>query len=354
MRVFSRMLSVLLALVFAASPGIAETADADSPVVVLRVQDYGDIYLELYPDIAPITVENFLKLVDSGFYHGLTFHRIISGFMAQGGDPLGNGTGGSDATIKGEFSSNGVDNPLKHERGVLSMARSGNPDSASSQFFIMHAEATHLDGDYAAFGKVIAGMDIVDAICLNAHVTDANGTVPREDQPVITEAVRAERAEAEAAAAREAANGAAGGVFSDPATGLSFPMPDDWSLKDRSGENLVFTNGTELLYLSAINLWRRMGKSAQDQYIANGQNRDQLNTDSFEPSAFAGTIGVTEDKLTEENVNGIRWYAASSENSSQPGQYRIGALRGVVIILAADEGPAADAMKTVMQTLTVE
>ena len=122
------------------------------------------IKIELYPDKAPITVENFEKLVKEGFYNGLIFHRVISGFMIQGGDPLGTGTGGSKNKIKGEFRSNGVQNDLKHTRGVISMARSANPDSASSQFFIMHKDAPHLDGQYAAFGKVVEGIEVVDEI----------------------------------------------------------------------------------------------------------------------------------------------------------------------------------------------
>ena len=126
--------------------------------------DLGEIELELYSDAAPITVENFTKLVGEGFYDGLTFHRIISGFMIQGGDPLGNGTGGSKDRIKGEFRQNGVDNPIRHTRGVISMARNMMPNSASSQFFIMHEDAPHLDGAYAAFGKVTVGMDTVDKI----------------------------------------------------------------------------------------------------------------------------------------------------------------------------------------------
>ena len=152
----------------------------------IDVKDYGTITAELYADTAPITVTNFVNLVNQGFYDGLTFHRIISGFMIQGGDPLGNGTGGSENKIKGEFSANDVDNPLKHTRGVLSMARSSAYNSASSQFFIMHADATHLDGQYAAFGKVLSGMEVVDAICQNTPVTDSNGTVAKENQPVIT------------------------------------------------------------------------------------------------------------------------------------------------------------------------
>ncbi len=135
-----------------------------NPVVTITMDDGKDIVVELYPDIAPVTVENFVKLVKDGFYDGLTFHRIIPGFMIQGGDPDGNGTGGPGWTIKGEFSSNGVKNDLHHARGVISMARAMDPDSAGSQFFIMHADAGYLDGEYAAFGKVIDGMDEVDRI----------------------------------------------------------------------------------------------------------------------------------------------------------------------------------------------
>ena len=128
------------------------------------MENGGKIELELYPEAAPKTVENFLKLVSEGFYDGLMFHRVIPGFMIQGGDPLGNGMGGSKNNIVGEFKANGFDNPIKHVRGVISMARAYDPNSASSQFFIMHANAPHLDGQYAAFGKVISGMDVVDEI----------------------------------------------------------------------------------------------------------------------------------------------------------------------------------------------
>ena len=133
-------------------------------VAKIVVKDYGIIRVELDREHAPITVDNFVKLVNSGFYNGLTFHRIIKGFMIQGGCPKGNGTGGPGYTIKGEFSSNGVNNPLLHKRGVISMARAMHPDSAGSQFFIMHQDAPHLDGQYAAFGHVIEGIEVVDAI----------------------------------------------------------------------------------------------------------------------------------------------------------------------------------------------
>lgn len=153
--------------------------------VEIDVKDYGVIKVELQADEAPITVTNFVKLVKEGFYDGLTFHRIIDGFMIQGGDPKGNGTGGSDETIKGEFSSNGVENPLKHTRGAISMARSQANDSASSQFFIVHETAASLDGEYAVFGYVYEGIDVVDKIATSVPVTDTNGTVLAENQPVI-------------------------------------------------------------------------------------------------------------------------------------------------------------------------
>lgn len=153
--------------------------------VVIEVQDYGTIKAVLYGETAPITVANFVKLAGEGFYDGLTFHRIIDGFMIQGGDPLGNGTGGSSETIKGEFAQNGFDNPIQHLRGVLSMARSSAPNSASSQFFIMHDVSPWLDGAYAAFGCVTEGIEVVDAICANTPVTDGNGTVAKANQPKI-------------------------------------------------------------------------------------------------------------------------------------------------------------------------
>ena len=154
--------------------------------IEIDIKDYGVIKAEVDADIAPITVTNFVKLVKEGFYDGLTFHRIIAGFVIQGGDPAGNGTGGSDETIKGEFSDNGIENNLSHKRGVLSMARGAyDYDSASSQFFIMHQDNAGLDGQYAAFGEVTEGMEIVDKICEDTPVIDDNGTVEAENQPVI-------------------------------------------------------------------------------------------------------------------------------------------------------------------------
>lgn len=153
--------------------------------VVIDVKDYGEIKLELDADTAPITVTNFINLVNDKFYDGLTFHRIIDGFMIQGGDPLGNGTGGSKTKIKGEFKANGIENSISHVRGVISMARSSDYNSASSQFFIVHEDSTNLDGNYAAFGKVTEGMEIVDKIAESVKTEDDNGTVLKENQPVI-------------------------------------------------------------------------------------------------------------------------------------------------------------------------
>ena len=165
---------------------MAQLKAAQGAVVVkIDIANHGLIALELYPEHAPVTVANFLKLTEEGFYDGLTFHRIIAGFMMQGGAPNGTGSGGSAERIKGEFAQNGWNNPIAHERGVISMARSSAPDSASSQFFIMHEAAPHLDGAYAAFGRVISGMEVVDAICTTTRVSDYNGTVPNGYRPVI-------------------------------------------------------------------------------------------------------------------------------------------------------------------------
>ncbi len=150
-------------------------------MVIIKMKNGGTIKLELYPEYAPITVKNFIELAQKGFYNGLIFHRVIKGFMIQGGCPYGTGTGGPGYQIKGEFAQNGVNNPLKHSRGVISMARSMMPDSAGSQFFIMHQDAPHLDGAYAAFGKVVEGMETVDAIA--SVKTDWNDR-PYEEQVI--------------------------------------------------------------------------------------------------------------------------------------------------------------------------
>ena len=186
------MLSVSLMACGKAADSQTQTKEEDNLLsgkhhVTITVQDYGDINVELDADVAPITVTNFINLANDGFYDGLTFHRIIKGFMIQGGDPLGNGTGGSDNKIKGEFSNNGIENNLSHTRGAISMARSSNNDSASSQFFIMQKDTTSLDGQYAAFGTVTSGMDIVDKICKDCTDTNQNGVITdKSKQPVIS------------------------------------------------------------------------------------------------------------------------------------------------------------------------
>ncbi len=162
-----------------------ENEYGDMPVV--EIENFGTVTVALDAEAAPITVANFLKLVESGFYDGLTFHRIDEGFMMQGGDPEGTGFGGSEEKIKGEFAANGVENPLSHTRGAISMARSNKPDSASSQFFICHQDSQFLDGQYACFGYVTQGMDVVDAICEYSLTVplDPNCILNAEDQPVI-------------------------------------------------------------------------------------------------------------------------------------------------------------------------
>ena len=171
----------------AAAPAAESAAETFQTVrhAEITVKDYGVIKLELDEGTAPITVANFIKLAQSGFYDGLTFHRIMDGFMIQGGDPKGNGTGGADEKIRGEFLQNGDPNPISHVKGVISMARSQDPDSASSQFFITVADATFLDGGYAAFGRVTEGMEIAEQIAKDARPVDNNGTITPEQQPVI-------------------------------------------------------------------------------------------------------------------------------------------------------------------------
>lgn len=182
---------IILLIVFLAVSKSGKTTDKGGNYlsgkhhIVIDIRNYGKIEAELDADQAPITVTNFIKLAESGFYDGLTFHRIIEGFMMQGGDPNGDGTGGAKDTIKGEFSSNGVDNNISHVRGTLSMARSTAKNSASSQFFIVHEDYPSLNGEYAAFGHVTSGMEIVDKICETAKPVDKNGLIEKNEQPVI-------------------------------------------------------------------------------------------------------------------------------------------------------------------------
>lgn len=194
-RIWTLCLLSLLSLFLLAGCGKEETENnpnfdssnylSGTYYAMIELADYDPIYLELYADAAPATVTNFVTLVKEGFYDGLTFHRIIDGFMMQGGDPNGDSTGGSTYEVPGEFALNGFNNPISHVRGTISMARTEEYDSASSQFFIVQEDSTSLDGVYAGFGKVVGGMDVVDNICFNAIVEDENGTVLAENQPVI-------------------------------------------------------------------------------------------------------------------------------------------------------------------------
>ena len=183
--VLAACVCVVCAIVLVRMNRQGESSSASAYTADIVVKDYGTITVELDAEAAPKTVENFVSLAESGFYDGLTFHRIMDGFMIQGGGPNGDGTGGSGEKITGEFSANGDDNPLSHTRGTISMARSSDYDSASSQFFIMQEDTTSLDGQYAAFGHVTSGMEVVDAICEDAQPTDDNGTIPADQQPVI-------------------------------------------------------------------------------------------------------------------------------------------------------------------------
>ena len=183
-----KMLKIVfaLSLVFVMTFSFAACSDKENYTAVIDIENYGKITLILDADAAPKTVDNFVKLAKSGFYDGLTFHRIMEGFMMQGGDPEGTGMGGSDENIVGEFSANGYENSISHIRGTVSMARNGyDYNSASSQFFIVHKDSTFLDGQYAAFGRVTDGMDVVDKVCEDAKPTDDNGTIPASEQPVI-------------------------------------------------------------------------------------------------------------------------------------------------------------------------
>ena len=180
------VVAALVIVLFGGQKSAAPSSDVTSQTytAAIEIEDYGTITLELDGETAPNTVENFVGLAKSGFYDGLTFHRIMEDFMMQGGDPDGNGTGGSEKKIVGEFAANGYENNISHKRGVISMARSGNSyDSASSQFFIVHKDSTFLDGKYAAFGHVTSGMEIVDAICEKFGPED--GVVPADEQPII-------------------------------------------------------------------------------------------------------------------------------------------------------------------------
>lgn len=190
-RIFALSLVLLMLFAFVGCGDGGDELEATHEAVI-EIENYGTIKLELYGNTAPITVENFEKLANSGFYNGLTFHRIIENFMMQGGCPKGDGTGDAGEDIKGEFTNNGVQNNISHKRGVISMARSGSYyddylyyNTASCQFFIVHQDSPHLDGNYASFGMVIEGIEVVDRVCTEVKPIDANGSIPKDQQPII-------------------------------------------------------------------------------------------------------------------------------------------------------------------------
>ncbi len=189
MKKFIAFLGLLTLIFFITACGSKDVGLAEeSYTIEIEIENYGIITAALDAKTAPITVKNFIDLINDGFYNGVSFHRIINGFMMQGGDPNGNGINDEETpTIKGEFAYNGVENNISHTKGTLSMARSGSYNSAASQFFIMHEDDTRLDGQYAAFGRVTKGMDIVDKICKNTPVTDNNGSVLPQNRPIIKE-----------------------------------------------------------------------------------------------------------------------------------------------------------------------
>ena len=340
-RNLARFLAIALALTMLL-PGTSLSEEAaEHPVVCISVKGIGDIYAELYPEYAPITVENFLSLVDRGFYNGLTFHRIISGFMVQGGDPLGNGTGGSEKNIKGEFSSNGVDNPLTHERGVLSMARSQNMDSASSQFFIMHENSPHLNGSYAAFGRVLAGQWVVDRLCQDTPVQDRNGTVLKADQPVMEAVRRAERAEAEEALQKEMENGRAGSLFSDFCTPLSFIVPDGWNYVSSTSDTMLFqyeNNKAKTLEISRSNQWGSLPQDYRAQLEQNGITRETLDTNGFKKEALLSLAGLEASSAKEETHSGVLFYTGEAAKDRAVASNFIGAKDGYLYLFSFSAG----------------
>lgn len=183
-------LACLLCFVACASGGSEAETKERYTMIEITMEDGGVIKLELDAEAAPVTVQNFLDLVGDGFYDGLTFHRIIDGFMIQGGCPDGTGMGGPGHQIKGEFAGNGWNNPISHDRGVISMARSGDPNSAGSQFFITNGDATFLDGEYAAFGRVVEGMDVVDDIATRPATMGGDGSKSRPIDPIVIKTIR--------------------------------------------------------------------------------------------------------------------------------------------------------------------
>ena len=270
----------------------AENYVAGKHYVRIEVADYGSIVLELDADAAPATVTNFLRLTEEGFYNGLTFHRIMEGFMMQGGDPEGSGMGGSEYKVPGEFAENGFENPISHVRGTVSMARiSNNYNSASSQFFIMHQDYTGLDGHYAAFGKVLYGMDVVDTICTSVEVQDDDGTVLSSNQPVISSMILLTEEEFQAFEKQVKEEQM---ELPDPTAEINFipinsienlEVADTWNI-DEDAQNYLLFSSSELLSIGIY----EFDITSDTGYDANA------------PISFYSNLGANEYILVKLNV----------------------------------------------------
>lgn len=279
----------------------------------MEVKDYGEIYIELYADNAPATVTNFVNLVNEGFYNGLTFHRIISDFMIQGGDPNGNSTGGATYTIPGEFAVNGFNNTLSHLRGTLSMARAEKPDSASSQFFIMHQDNTDLDGYYAAFGRVVSGMEVIDAICSNVPVQDDNGTVLAENQPqisIITMITKDQMPVIETEEVKRPEPTTEISIIYGGGVSENFPESNRWTI-DEDGETYLLSSTEDLLSFALYEIDLTKGVTYGEENML-AYSSDVGSEDFIVLKINVTTEGYPDQLLVAEEHNGaLRMYLLS-------------------------------------------
>jgi len=280
----------------------------------MDIENYGAVTMMLNADAAPATVTNFVNLVNAGFYNGLTFHRIIDGFMIQGGDPMANGTGGSNYNVPGEFALNGYENPISHVRGTISMARAKSYDSASSQFFIVQEDTTALDGSYAAFGNVIEGMEIIDAICANTSVEDDNGTVLPANQPVITSISIIAEIDVDADGQENTSPEA---NLPKPSAVLTFSMTD--SVEGLSIANTITVNddGKHFLLLSSEDL---LSLGIYEVDLANGIVYDKEKPLGYAGDIAAGSYVSIRITVPEDSLNIL---LAAEEHNGAIGKYLI-------------------------------
>ena len=289
--------------------------------VVMEIENYGEIYMELDADSAPATVTNFINLTNEGFYDGLTFHRVIDEFMIQGGDPNGNSTGGSAYTVPGEFAANGYKNTISHVRGTISMARADDYNSASSQFFIVHQDSTDLDGYYAAFGRVVSGMEIVDEICFDVFVEDEIGTVSAENQPVISSVTMINKADVPVSdIVKEEV------PLPEPVSNLDIftvSNPEDIEVKERwavndDGTTYFLKSDTDLLSLALYQI------DLSQDFTYGPDNMIAYSSDIGAGTYIALQINITREGLPtqllvgEEHNGALRMYLLSyDENSNE-------------------------------------